>query len=55
LTPLSRRLGGGCHLNRDVPALLHDGEFRIEQLETGYLHHAPRFVGYHYIGSASST
>jgi SAM-dependent methyltransferase len=53
LTPFWQCLAGGCHLNRDIPALLRDRGFRIETLEAGYLAHAPRFVGYHYIGSAA--
>jgi ubiquinone/menaquinone biosynthesis C-methylase UbiE len=29
-TPLSKKLGGGCHLNRDIGALLKDTDFMIE-------------------------
>jgi hypothetical protein len=53
LTPLLQRLAGGCHLNRDVAALLRAAGFRIDSLEAAYLPHAPRFVGDHYIGSAA--
>ncbi|HVS15567.1 MAG TPA: class I SAM-dependent methyltransferase [Thermoanaerobaculia bacterium] len=35
--PIWRRLAGGCHLNRDVPALLAGAGFRVEEMETGYL------------------
>jgi len=37
LTPLWRRIGGGCHLNRDIPALLAAGGFDCADLETMYL------------------
>jgi len=37
LTPLWRRIGGGCHLNRDIPGLLADGGFDCADLETMYL------------------
>jgi ubiquinone/menaquinone biosynthesis C-methylase UbiE len=37
LTPLWKPLAGGCHLNRDIPALLRAGGFHIEQLDSSYL------------------
>lgn len=37
LTPLWRRVGGGCHLNRDIPALLDEGGFDVTRLESLYL------------------
>jgi len=37
LTPLWRRIGGGCHLNRDIPGLLAAGGFDCADLETMYL------------------
>ncbi|MDX1374894.1 MAG: class I SAM-dependent methyltransferase [Burkholderiales bacterium] len=37
LTPLWRRIGGGCHLNRDIPALLEAGGFACSDLQTMYL------------------
>lgn len=37
LTPVWKRLGGGCHLNRDIPALLEEGGFRIASMDTMYL------------------
>ena len=35
--PLQRRVAGGCHLTRDVPALLADAGFRVERLGQSYL------------------
>lgn len=37
VAPLWRRLGGGCHLDRDMPALLREGGFKVTDLETMYL------------------
>lgn len=37
LNPLWRRLGGGCNLNRDIPALLERGGFNIQTMDTMYI------------------
>ncbi len=37
LTPLWKPLAGGCHLNRDIPALIEAGGFSIGQLDSSYL------------------
>lgn len=37
LTPLWKRLVGGCHLDRDMPALIAEAGFKIERLSTGYM------------------
>jgi hypothetical protein len=37
LTPVWRRVGGGCHLNRPIRDLIVGARFRIEQIETGYM------------------
>jgi len=37
LTPLSRRFGGGCHLNRPIRTLIERAGFAITRIETGYL------------------
>lgn len=52
LTPIWNRFAGGCHLNRDVPALLEAGGFRADDLETGYLQ-GPRPLTFNYWGEAS--
>ncbi|MDR3416080.1 MAG: class I SAM-dependent methyltransferase [Nevskia sp.] len=53
LTPLWKPLAGGCHLNRDIPELLREGGFRIEDLEQMYLP-GPRPLTYNYWGSAAA-
>jgi ubiquinone/menaquinone biosynthesis C-methylase UbiE len=37
LTPLWKPFTGGCHLNRDIAALLQAGGFQIKQIESSYL------------------
>lgn len=37
LNPLWQRLGGGCNLNRPIPALIEAGGFRIESLDAMYI------------------
>ena len=51
LTPVWKRLGGGCHLNRPIRDLIEGAGFRIEQLQTGYMQ-GPRPMTYMYEGSA---
>lgn len=51
LTPLWKPLAGGCHLDRDIPALITAGGFHIRQLDTGYLK-GPRPMTHVYRGWA---
>lgn len=37
ITPLWKPLAGGCHLNRDIPALLAASGFRIKEVQSSYL------------------
>jgi len=53
IDPLWRRIGGGCHLNRDIPELLVAGGFRIEGLETMYIP-GWRPASFNYWGSAAA-
>ena len=53
LTPLWSRVAGGCHLDRDIPALLNEAGFRSEDMETMYLP-GPRLVTYNYWGTAEA-
>jgi ubiquinone/menaquinone biosynthesis C-methylase UbiE len=53
LTPIWKRIAGGCHLNRKPDDLMRSAGFRIESLETSYLK-APRVMGFVYSGSARS-
>ena len=53
LTPVWRRIGGGCHLNRAISELIESAGFRIERLETGYMR-GPKVMTFMYEGSARS-
>jgi SAM-dependent methyltransferase len=37
VTPMWRRVAGGCHLDRDPLAILAAAGFRVKELDTGYL------------------
>ena len=50
LTPIWRRLAGGCHLNRKMDELIRSSGFSIETLETRYIP-GPRPVTYTYVGT----
>lgn len=52
VTPLWKRIGGGCHLNRPIPILIERAGFSIAALENSYLPKAPRMMGYLYEGRA---
>ncbi|MBC7608031.1 MAG: methyltransferase domain-containing protein [Polaromonas sp.] len=51
LQPLWGKVAGGCHLGRDIPALLLGAGFRLPSLETGYLP-GPKPFTFHYWGAA---
>ena len=46
------KIAGGCHLNRDIPALLRQGGFAIERLETMYIP-GPKPMSFNYWGAAT--
>jgi SAM-dependent methyltransferase len=52
IEPVWRPIGGGCHLSRDIPALIAAAGFRVTGLETMYLPRSPRWAGYNYWGEA---
>ena len=51
LQPLWGKLAGGCHLGRDMPALLRGAGFALPDLQTGYVT-GPRPFTFHYWGEA---
>jgi ubiquinone/menaquinone biosynthesis C-methylase UbiE len=51
LTPLQRALVAGCHLNRDIPALITTAGFTLDSLAHHYLP-GPRFAASCYRGVA---
>jgi ubiquinone/menaquinone biosynthesis C-methylase UbiE len=52
LTPLQRRIAGGCHFNRDIDALLVDADFTITR-EDHFSMRGPKTMGYMYEGVAA--
>jgi ubiquinone/menaquinone biosynthesis C-methylase UbiE len=42
ITPIWKRIGRGCHLNRKVDDLIQAAGFRLERLSAGYQKFAPR-------------
>ena len=51
LTPLWKRISGGCHLNRPIDQLVRSSGFRVEHLRTGYMA-GPRPMTFMYEGVA---
>ena len=52
ITPIWKRIGGGCHLNRKVDDLIQAAGFRLERLSAGYQQFAPRPFSFFYEGVA---
>ena len=46
ITPIWKRIGGGCHVGRAIPKLIQDGGFMVQDMETMYLPGTPRFAGF---------
>jgi ubiquinone/menaquinone biosynthesis C-methylase UbiE len=51
LTPVWKRLGGGCHLNRAIGTLIEGAGFQFDRLDTGYMP-GPKPMTFMYEGSA---
>ena len=52
IDPYWGKIAGGCHLNRNIPALITAAGFKIEAMEQMYLPSTPKFAGYNYWGTA---
>jgi hypothetical protein len=52
LTPVWKRIGGGCHLNRPIRTIVETAGFTITHLETGYLK-GPKPMTFLYGGRAT--
>ena len=52
IDPYWGKIAGGCHLNRNIPALIDEAGFEIESMEQMYLPSTPKFAGYNYWGTA---
>jgi SAM-dependent methyltransferase len=51
--PIPHWLFEGCHVTRDIPSLISQGGFHINQLETGYLAPFPKSWTYCFWGTAT--
>lgn len=51
ITPAWRRIAGGCHLNREIDALVAAAGFTADGLRTGYMR-GPRIATFMYEGEA---
>lgn len=54
LEPIQKTVAGGCHLTRDIPALLTTAGFDIQDLDRFYETAAPKIVGAYSLGIAAS-
>jgi ubiquinone/menaquinone biosynthesis C-methylase UbiE len=52
LTPLMRKVAGGCHLNRPLDKLIAASSLNIDHMETGYMLPGPRPFVNNFLGSA---
>ena len=53
LTPIQRVIGDGCHLNRDMKALVEEQGFAILEIEQFYAEKVPKIGAYMYQGIAA--
>lgn len=52
LTPLQKKVADGCHLDRDIAAIIARNGFKIAELNRFYMKGAPRIAGFTYQGAA---
>ncbi len=57
VTPMWRRVVGGCHLDRDIPKLLRQGGFRIQEMASDYVLRPwlLRIASFQYLGIAQAS
>jgi ubiquinone/menaquinone biosynthesis C-methylase UbiE len=53
IEPLWKKLFGGCHLTRDIPGLIRDAGFAIDELDADYMQKRASIGGFLYRGAAS--
>ena len=54
LEPVQKRVFGGCHLTREIPVLIREAGFEIEELDVFYEDSAPKFLAADSLGTAVS-
>ena len=53
INPIWKRIAGGCHINREIPRLIEEAGFKVEDLDTMYLPNTPKIAAFQYWGSAT--
>ena len=51
INPFWKKIGGGCNLNKNIPALLQQNGFVLADLKTMYIP-GPKFLSFNYWGTA---
>lgn len=51
---INRKIAGGCNINRDIPALIEEGDMSIRHLDTFYAKGDPKAVGWTFQGTANA-
>ena len=46
------KIAGGCNIYRNIPMLIKDSGFKIEEMDEMYLPKTPKIAGYNYWGYA---
>jgi ubiquinone/menaquinone biosynthesis C-methylase UbiE len=55
LEPIQKTVAGGCHLTRDIPALVTNAGFEVRDLDRFYEKSTPKIVGAFSLGVAASS
>jgi len=53
INPIWKTVAGGCHINRQVPELIEEAGFAIQELDTMYLPGTPSIAGFQSWGYAT--
>jgi ubiquinone/menaquinone biosynthesis C-methylase UbiE len=52
INPLWKRIAGGCNLNREIPRLIEEAGFAVQQVEAEYVPETPKIAAFNYRGVA---
>ena len=55
LNGMQQRIGGGCHLNRDIPSIIEAAGMKITRLNTHYAEGIPKPYAFIYEGTATAS
>jgi hypothetical protein len=50
---MNKRLAGGCHLTRQIPEMIEEAGFHVEQLDSYYFKGEPKPFAYTFEGRAA--